>query len=307
MGDLVNELTWSFSRYGCFKECRRKYYWNYYHKWNGWNPDAPEDVRKAYLLSKMTTADLYVGTVSHSIIAWIIQRIRAKTPVHFENLKEQADGMLRAGITSSREKQWLLNPKAVNFMEDYYGKGISEDKEQDIINKTQTAVSNFLKSSTYQNLSNPRVKVKWLAVDNDRSFSSFDLDGIKVFAEPDLAIQIGDKCYLFDWKTGKQSQDHDQQLIAYALYACSEFSFTPENIVARAVYLHALDPSTNHPIEHPVRYDEEEAGYVREHIKNTFSEMRSLVSPDNTADIANFPKCDRPGLCKRCQFQELCG
>ena len=40
MTDLVNEFSWSRTRDNCFKECRRRYYFQYYGSWGGWDAEA---------------------------------------------------------------------------------------------------------------------------------------------------------------------------------------------------------------------------------------------------------------------------
>ena len=40
MAELVNVFSWSRSRGGMFKECRRRYYYHYYGSWGGWAADA---------------------------------------------------------------------------------------------------------------------------------------------------------------------------------------------------------------------------------------------------------------------------
>ncbi|NOZ64350.1 MAG: hypothetical protein GXO71_05370, partial [Caldiserica bacterium] len=46
MKELVNEFSWSKSRDIIFRECPRKYYFNYYGSWGGWKFDAPERTRQ---------------------------------------------------------------------------------------------------------------------------------------------------------------------------------------------------------------------------------------------------------------------
>ena len=53
MADLTNDFSWSRSRDGVFQDCKRRYFYQYYGAWGGWASDAPEDVRRLYILKGM--------------------------------------------------------------------------------------------------------------------------------------------------------------------------------------------------------------------------------------------------------------
>jgi len=306
MEELVNELAWSFGRADTFRECRRKYYWRYYGCWGGWDKGADRTRRLAYLLGKMTSTDMLAGSVAHEMIADSIKRLCRGGRPKFEDVEMCTENKLRFGFRQSREKKWRWNPKkAVNLFEDYYGDGVSEERQAEVIDKAKSAVANFFQSSCFTKLSDPRANIEWLAIDNDKSFSYFFLGDIKVFAEPDLAVRIRGNCYLFDWKTGKRADRDELQLTCYALYACSAWEAVPKSIAVRAVYLNEVG-ADGRPVEVVMPYDESRAEAVREYIRSSFSEMAALVTADNVARIDDFPKCDNSSVCRRCQFQELC-
>ena len=53
MADLVNEFSWSRTRDNVFQECRRRYYYQYYGAWGGWDADADPLVRRLYILKQL--------------------------------------------------------------------------------------------------------------------------------------------------------------------------------------------------------------------------------------------------------------
>ena len=53
--ELKNEFSWSKSRDETFRECHRKYYFQYYGYWNGWKENADQRVRLTYVLKKLQT------------------------------------------------------------------------------------------------------------------------------------------------------------------------------------------------------------------------------------------------------------
>jgi len=46
VADLVNEFSWSRTRDNVFQECRRRYYYQYYGAWGGWDVNSDPLVRR---------------------------------------------------------------------------------------------------------------------------------------------------------------------------------------------------------------------------------------------------------------------
>ncbi len=61
MAELENTFSWSFSRHSTFEECPRKYWFNYYGAWGGWEYDAPAEARELYLLKKISNLHMLAG------------------------------------------------------------------------------------------------------------------------------------------------------------------------------------------------------------------------------------------------------
>ena len=55
--------SWSVSRRGCFRECPRRYYYQYYGYHDGWKPAAPAVARAAYRLKHLKSLPILVGEV----------------------------------------------------------------------------------------------------------------------------------------------------------------------------------------------------------------------------------------------------
>ena len=63
--DLRNDFSWSRSRDGAFHDCRRKYYYQYYGAWGGWDPAAAPEVRRLYVLKQLQSRQQWVGRAVH--------------------------------------------------------------------------------------------------------------------------------------------------------------------------------------------------------------------------------------------------
>ena len=78
MAELANVFSWSRSRGGMFEECRRRYYYHYYGAWGGWDPGAPDEVRRLYVLKQLTGRQGWAGRVVHEAVGLIFWDARAQ-------------------------------------------------------------------------------------------------------------------------------------------------------------------------------------------------------------------------------------
>ena len=61
MAELRNTFSWSFSQAKDFAACPRRYYWQRYGSWGGWEDLAPKGVKLAYRLKQMKNSFAIVG------------------------------------------------------------------------------------------------------------------------------------------------------------------------------------------------------------------------------------------------------
>jgi len=73
---LTNDFSWSKSRDDKFRECLRAYYLHYYGSWSGWEPDVSEDIRRLYILKKLSNRYNWAGSVVHDAIRHSLLAIR---------------------------------------------------------------------------------------------------------------------------------------------------------------------------------------------------------------------------------------
>ena len=72
--ELKNEFSWSKTRDQTFRECLRKYYFQYYGGWGGWLKDADARIRQIYMLKNLYTRQMWAGDHVHLCLetaAWL--------------------------------------------------------------------------------------------------------------------------------------------------------------------------------------------------------------------------------------------
>jgi len=302
---LKNELTWSFSRDRLFRECRRAYYYHYYASWGGWLKDADSFIRKAYILKNIRNIDAWIGDIVHQVIKWILEnKINPKDSI-FQNQKgltceeaiKKCKVIVRKTWEQSRSKLWESDPKNnLNLFDHYYSKELSREMLTKKLEKITISIRNFYSTGLLDVVS-ALPKENILTIDE---IDSFDFGGVRVFAVPDFAIK--DKGYvLFDWKTGKPSENDVLQLSCYVLYASQKWKIDSNQIRVIPVYLSSDEVSLK-----PILPKNTES--IRDYIQKSIDSMRSLFSESSKSkvDISLCSKTENIWRCEYCKFQEIC-
>ena len=305
MVKLRSQLSWSFSRDRLFRECQRAYYYHYYASWGGWENNADDLTKKTYLLKNIRNIDVWIGNVVHQIIKWILEsRIQGskdlftnKSDISYQDAANKAKEILIKTWEQSRMQLWKENIKNnLNLFEHYYGPEPTRDELTSKLQKVTKSIKNFYNSGLLDYIANIPQE-NFLKIDE---LDTFEFEGVKVFAVPDFAL-LNENYLLYDWKTGKKNDRDILQLSCYALYALVKWSTESEKIRVIPVYLTQENLTLS-----PVDYIETDK--VKEYIRNSLSQMKSILSniEQNQANITLCPKTENLKRCQRCNFQEIC-
>lgn len=295
-------FSWSFSRHKMFQECLKMYFLRYYHSWLGWNIDAEPDRRKAYVLSKLVTLPICTGNVIHDFVAGGIQKaILGKIPTE-KYLVESALTKMRTIWKQSKDcrAEFLEYPKQYLMLaEFYYGGKPSEKAVETMKKKIECGAAHFLTSKTFQEV------LKYKKYETPDKTTAFDLEGIFVYAVPDLHYDQDDTAFvLVDWKTGEEDPADETQMLIYGLFATEQYKITDKPIIARLEYL--LSGQYREIEIGPDKLDS-----ARQLIRDSVAEMKkNLADPEmNIAHPVEFYSSEHDGYddnCRYCNFRELC-
>lgn len=280
-------LGWSASRYDVFSYCKRKYYYSYYAKFD------PEFERSRIdRLKKLTTIPLETGSLTHDIIAAILQRIqKSSEPLNHEKLFNV--------IRSNTEKAC----KEKTFFETYYHVMDSIPIEP-LAARVQEFVFHFLDSERFgwiRTRSNAH-KGQWII--EPEGYGETRIAGLKAYCKVDFLLPDGDEIHILDWKTGKKDPEkHRKQLLGYSLYARDQFNCQQERIKPLVAYLKdgyeeeslILQPGEVAEFETIVK-NETEAMY----------EFNSNTRTNRPKEKEVFTKTTNVAFCNSCEFKELC-
>jgi CRISPR/Cas system-associated exonuclease Cas4 (RecB family) len=185
----------------------------------------------------------------------------------------------------------------------YYGEGITEEQGKRIIERMEACLKNLLEYELIKEL--PNVDASQIkAVDK---LDSINLNGTKVYCAPDLVLLNHRVCQIIDWKTGKDSEENEEdeawQVKVYAKYAKEKFRIDEAlEIKADLVYLEngTMDERT---------ITTKDIRDVERFIKLSIENMQSYLE-DKDQNIVkgtgSFPVTSDEKACRRCNFVEAC-
>ena len=297
------EFSWSHSRRDIFRQCPRRYYFRYYASHNGWYEDSPDEVRLAYRLKNLTGLALEVGAAVHEGASTAIQKARTgdQVPTASELLSMSRDRLNKVWVESKDVPAWRLSPKWRRmFREIYYGTGVGETQYAETREHLKICFENLLASSSFREaVEAPRVEIK-----NNEEFITFDVDGTKVHAVPDLIYRRGDDMWIVvDWKSGRGMTDNRDQALVYALYVRERHGVPEESILARVEHLARETPAEEHS------FAREDLDGCVDGIRDSIAAMKTYlhdVSMNSPREKQDFPLREDTSFCKAfCEFYEM--
>ena len=303
---FANDFSWSKSRHEKLQECLRAYYLYYYRSWGGWESGAPKEVRELYVLKKLGNRYAWAGSVVHDAVKDALLDIRAGRAVEPEKVEARARKLMQDDFRYSRGKSYWTQKYRKTFsglVEHEYDEPVTDEAWKQNWETVRSALAWFF-SSRWPELARGLKPAQWLEVDAGADFSTFVMDGVKVFAIPDFAyVEADGSPVVVDWKTGKAREGYDEQVLGYALYVSQRYRLPMEKVRASLVYL-------NDGVEHQVQVDADAVEGFKSRFAQSVARMRELLADpaSNTPkDESAFPQTENLSSCTRCAFRRPCG
>lgn len=295
---MIQTYAWSQSRIKLFRDCGRKYYYNYILSWGGWDKNATKEQKEAYLLKNMTNQYMWVGSIVHEVVEKIVKSYKInKKWISMQDAKDMGITLLRSGWISSTKKEWKDDPKSVNLFEHFYEQPMDENKIRACKTKVLTCIENFYNSKLIEIVSQLKEE-DWISLEDFQNFKMDD--GSEVSLKIDLGFKYQQKIFLIDYKTGKINDSVIEQLITYAMY-CLKKKFTSKvsEILIVPVYL-MMENRDLIKLEVSKQQILNQATIIR----NESKILKNIHEKKN--DLSVFEMTDDLKKCNYCQFKKVC-
>ncbi len=281
-------FAWSASRHDTFATCPRKYYYSYY----GILHDP--EVRR---LKQLSALALWAGSVVHETIE---EFLRTNDAIPIPEIQE---ALIRSVVHTRMLNEWKQSEGGVTgfrLFEHEYVQPIEQEDKKILVGIVMRSMRNFFRSPLLREAFKVS-RAAWLSMEE---LVSFHVDDVPVFLRMDLAFRDErGRVRIVDWKTGRGAgKFNDVQIAGYALYAAERgWAQSATEISTELAYLiwpRYVRKDVTQPALDAAR------GFVTRSART----MRALLNdPDaNTARIEDFPRIDKPRVCRRCNFRKLC-
>ena len=304
MSDFKNEFSWSVSRDSLFKECRRKYYYNYYGSWGGWDKNhRDKTTRILYVLKSLQNRWQWKGsTVHHEIEKILKELVSTGDLIPFEKSKNRVTELMRSDFRFSRDGlYWQKDGSLRNvtaLFEHEYKSGTPDEVWKKNYDEAIQCLESFYNSQIPEVIKTlPKEKI--ISIES-MTASAFSFNPEKVFVKLDLAYESGDGVEIVDWKTGAGESDKLQFLV-YTIFAYEELEVPLEQITLTEYNLLGDGPRAH-------RFSAHELNDAIEYINRSIAGMKGMLADpnENTAVMTDFPRIGNDKVCETCGFKKIC-
>jgi CRISPR/Cas system-associated exonuclease Cas4 (RecB family) len=301
MAALENLFSWSKSRAEQFEECRRKYYYDKYASWGGWERNAVPRTRLIYVLKNLKNRWAWKGETVHHVIEDVLKSLRFGKPIPYETAEKLLTEIMRRDYRASKAKKYFQDPKRnLGLFEHEYEKGISDAVWKKIHDEAAECLRNFYASALYRELIQDD-KTEWLLIED---LEEFEFEGAKIYVKLDFCRRRSGKIEIYDWKTGKSDKEAPVQLGAYALYAMGKWNVRLEDVRTFLVNL-VSDPV----VPREQKLDETVLVETKRVVSESVRRMREFLS-DPAKNVPrpeeDFPYAEDERICGNCSFYKIC-
>jgi PD-(D/E)XK nuclease superfamily protein len=298
VAELVNAFSWSRTRDNVFQECRRRYYFQYYGAWGGWDPSADPMARTLYVLKQLGTRQMWAGRLVHEAIERSLLALREGYSLSEGSLIEDTVRQMRTEWKDSHAGVYRQSPKRPGLFEHEYGVPVRAGDWQALRDHVVRCLRNFHRLPVLAEIKRTATD-RWIMLED---IGSFVWEGAQVFTAPDFGYwDRDDRLQLLDWKTGGGASGASLQLGGYALYALEVLRVDLPRVDLLEVNLRE-GRVTSHP------WDEVSLDRVRDQLRLSMRSMKAyLKDPDNNvAAESDFERTEDLRICRWCNFRGVC-
>ena len=282
-----------------FEECKRKFYLRYFESFYGWEHNAPDRKRKAYILGKLQNRFTFPGSAVHNFCKDVLLKLKSGSPLpNIELAKEAVLNEMREDFKNSKTGGYWKVPKSCGLFEHEYKTLVENSEWAKVREKVLKCLDNFYTMPYIQKLiKDPK---NFMEIED---LSSIMINGVKVFVQLDFSAIVNNKLYILDWKTGKKgTAAAKDQLALYALYARDKWGYNHSNVITAEVNL-----ASGEVFEYVVTQKDIDA--AQKDVIEKSNEIGSMIQDRKTNTPFNeemYPGCGNYRTCQYCNFQSIC-
>jgi len=280
-------LGWSASRYDLFSICKRRYFFQYYTKYDPENP-----IRRLNRFKELVSLPLETGSIVHEVIEALLNRLRST-----------AEAIDRPRFLIYADQAIERSLKGKTFEEVVY-KELPQARAEDLQPKVHACLENLLASERFRWLVEDAAPASGEWIIDPPGYGETRLGDLKVYIKVDVLFPLGDLIHILDWKTGKADPaKHRKQLVGYATWASIHFGVDPERVRPTLAYLHPAYSEVHQSFD--AADLQAFAVLVRAETAEMYEYCRD-IEQNIPLDKDAFPQVDDERICAQCAFRGIC-
>ena len=181
MPELSNTFSWSRSRDNTFQECRRRYFYQYYGAWGGWEADAPAETRRLYVLKQLSSRQQWAGRVVHDAVEMALRAFAHGRELPPEPFIRDVVERMRQDWRSSHARRYWETPKTAALFEHEYGVDVKAETWQALSRHVASCVRTFFRLPLLAEIRRTPLE-HWLI---EYSSKAFEFEGTAIWVTPD--------------------------------------------------------------------------------------------------------------------------
>lgn len=121
----------------------------------------------------------------------------------------------------TQRDEWNTNPRLFTMLSEiYYDRIVTEEMQQKVINKINSAGNNLIKSKSYKELVNGTADI--ISLDE---LAEVKFDNFTTTIRCDALYKAGGKIIVVDWKTGNASESDLEQVLLYVYFVINLWGY----------------------------------------------------------------------------------
>ena len=280
-------LGWSSSRLDVFEICKRRYYYQYYSKY-----DHEVPANRIALFRSLVSMPMETGGIVHEVIKVLLNRlILSSTALDTDKFYDFAKRTAKHAIATKTFEEVAYGERPAIHLDDLFP-------------KIRECLENLLGSNRLLWLQRDALPSKNDWIVDPPGFGETRIADLKAFCKVDFLFPTSDHFHIIDWKTGKpQATKHRRQLVGYASWASFHLETEPERVRPTIAYMH---PNYSEIEETFNSYDLDSfAIQVREQTEEMYKYCQD-VQENIPHPKQRFPMIDDSRICAFCSFRGIC-
>ncbi len=277
-------FSWSLLRHNLFLFCPRAYFIRYYLAQGGWNIHSHELTQYAYFEKHLPTRSLWLESAMEKAVTDSLKTCRGDRKEFLQSLSRNLTGQLRKLQSSLENESWMTDPKLPGLLEVFHFEKDTADIEalvESLVPELRALCVSFLPVLRNQSLHFPDWRL-------DEPFLQFRHGIFPVWLHGGLRFLDRDRTVMVRFSAGTDEHFLLEAALWRKYHPGGAFLVCPsdggESFFVRA----ENDP----PLD--------------EFIDGSSSAMLSLIHPDGTVRLSDFPKDTSDDRCTSCRFRRTC-